>query len=62
MDEETRSYLQAYADGINAYAHSTSVLPLEFYLLWVTWEDWQVEDTLAQIAFFSFCIEFDWLY
>ena len=62
MDEETRSYLQAYADGVNAYAHGAQVLPLEFYLLWLTWEDWQVEDTLAQMAFFSFCLEFDWLY
>lgn len=61
-DEETRRYLQAYADGINTYARSSKLLPLEYYLFWLQWEDWTVEDTLSQINFLSFNLEFDWLY
>jgi penicillin amidase len=36
-DPETLKLLQAYADGINAYARSVKMLPFEFYLLWLDW-------------------------
>ena len=61
-DPETMKLLQAYADGINAYARSVKMLPFEFYLLWVNWEEWQVEDSISSIYFMSFSLEFDWLY
>jgi hypothetical protein len=35
---------------------------MEFYLFWMDWQDWSVEDTLAYINFFSFNLEFDWFY
>ena len=54
--------VQAYADGINAYAKNTKMLPFEFYLLWKDWDDWVVDDTLANINFLSFMLEFDWFY
>lgn len=54
--------LQAYADGINNYARTVKMLPFEFYLFWINWEDWTVEDTLAFINLMSFTLEFDWFY
>ena len=43
----TRQYLQAYADGVNAYLHSkssTSQLSLEYSILGLKIDDYQVED------------------
>jgi penicillin amidase len=62
LDSESRAYLQAYADGINDYAKSLKLLPFQFYLTWAPWEDWIVEDSIAQIGFMSFGLEFDWMY
>ena len=62
LDPETRSFLEAFSNGINDYARNARLLPLEFYLTWTEWEEWTVDDTLAQLAFFSFCLEFDWMY
>ena len=62
LDPESRAYLQAYADGINDYAKSLKLLPFQFYLTWAPWEDWTVEDSIAQIGFMSFGLEFDWMY
>lgn len=61
-DEQTVSLIQAYADGINQYARSLKMLPMEYYLFWIEWEDWTVEDTLAYINFLSFNLQFDWFY
>jgi len=54
--------VQAYANGINAYANSVKMLPFEFYLFWLNWEDWTIENSLSSIYFISFALEFDWLY
>ena len=61
-DKETLRLVQAYADGINAYANSVKMLPFEFYLFWVSWEDWTVQNSLSSIYFISFALEFDWMY
>jgi penicillin amidase len=46
-DPETRTLLQAYADGINAYVEShRNRLPLEFTILGVDPEPWTPVDTL----------------
>ncbi len=62
VDLETRVYLQAYADGINAYAKNVKLLPFEFYLFWIEWEDWTIEDTMANLAFMAWTLDFDWMY
>lgn len=43
---ETKSYLQAYSDGVNAYIgqHTPSEMSLEYTLLGLTGLDYQVED------------------
>ena len=55
-DPNTLKHLQAYADGINSYAKSVKMLPCEFYLLWLDWQDWTVEDTIASVTFISFSL------
>ena len=52
LDDETRSILQAYADGVNAYLVSHDNLGLEFELLGVQGikympEPWTIADTLG---------------
>lgn len=32
------------------------MLPFEFYLFWVSWDDWVIEDTLAIINLLSFTL------
>jgi penicillin G amidase len=61
-DAQTLKLLHAYADGINAYARSVKMLPFEFYLFWLPWEDWTVEDSIGSLSWMSFCLEFDWFY
>jgi penicillin amidase len=48
LDDETRTILQAYADGVNAYIDThRGRLPLEFTFLGVKPEPWTPIDTLA---------------
>lgn len=48
LDKQNRDYLQAYADGVNAFLDQCNDdLPLEFKLLGYQPEPWTVEDTLA---------------
>ncbi|CAI49480.1 peptidase S45 family protein [Natronomonas pharaonis DSM 2160] len=44
-DEETRTNVEAYADGVNAYADSNP-LPMEFAVAGYEPDPWQPEDTL----------------
>lgn len=62
MDKDTKRIVQSYCDGINDYVKSTFVLPLEFYVFWTNWEEWTLENTNSMLAFFSFNLEFDWMY
>lgn len=32
------------------------MLPFEFYLFWLNWDDWLIEDTLAIINLLSFTL------
>ena len=32
------------------------MLPFEFYLFWLNWDDWVIEDTLAIINLLSFTL------
>ena len=41
LDPETKTWVQAYCDGINAYVKHSKILPFEFYLTWTEWEEWK---------------------
>lgn len=47
LPDESRTLLQAYTDGINAWLASGASLPIEFSLLDYTPEPWQPADSLA---------------
>jgi penicillin amidase len=60
---ETRTLLEAYAAGVNAYveeATATGRLPVEFYLLGYTPEPWRVTDTLAVGKFMAYDLGGNW--
>jgi len=59
QDEETRSFLQAYADGINAFI-SQGKLPLEFTLLRYRPEPWIIADSLAWTKMMSWSLCVNW--
>jgi penicillin amidase len=61
-DNETRSYLEAYVRGINDYADSLKIWPLDFYVLWTTWEPFTTAHSHAMVALFSLTLEFDWMF
>ena len=46
-DAETRSLLEAYAAGVNAFLAARPVLPPEFWLLWSTPEPWSALDSIV---------------
>ncbi|MBA3530479.1 MAG: penicillin acylase family protein, partial [Ardenticatenales bacterium] len=47
LSSESKAYLQAYTDGVNAYMATNPTLPLEYQLLQVEWEPWEPAHTLA---------------
>jgi penicillin amidase len=48
VSPETRSALEAYSAGVNAFVHThADNLPIEFTLLGVGFEDWQPVDTIT---------------
>jgi hypothetical protein len=38
------------------------MLPFDFYLFWIDYEEWTIEDVLANNNLLSFSLEFDWFY
>lgn len=59
LSEETKSYLQAYANGINiGILHGR--LPIEFTLLGYHPEPWQISDSLAWIKMISWNLSVNW--
>ncbi|KRX07979.1 hypothetical protein PPERSA_10614 [Pseudocohnilembus persalinus] len=57
-----KSCLQAYSDGINDYVNSLSVLPYEFYLTQMSWEDWTIEDCIVQGKLLTWTVSVDHIY
>ncbi|MFQ5498801.1 MAG: penicillin acylase family protein [Candidatus Zixiibacteriota bacterium] len=51
LDYVTRSRLQAYCNGINAYQQLCRAMPFEFYILQIPVEPWTVENCLAVLSF-----------
>ena len=59
LDSESLALYQAFADGINDYAASATMLPLEFWLTWSQFEKFTVLDTLVSAKFVAFFLTFD---
>jgi penicillin amidase len=62
MDDDMRAFLQAYADGVNAFIDShRDRLPLEFTILGVDPETWTPVDTLAwgKVMSYELCANYD---
>ncbi|CAD8144589.1 unnamed protein product [Paramecium pentaurelia] len=53
LSEEARIHLQSYADGINDGVKSLQILPIEFKILGLQFQDWQIFDTVAFIKLMS---------
>jgi acyl-homoserine lactone acylase PvdQ len=62
MDPQTRSYVESYVQGINDYAKSIKIWPIEFYLFWTSWENFTPAHVNSMMALFSLTLEFDWMF
>lgn len=61
LDAETRSLIDSYVAGINAYIQANpGRLSAEFNLLRVVPEAWQVEDVIALFKLFSWSLSVNW--
>ena len=60
LGEEVRSYLQAYADGVNAYRREAQRrLPLEYRLAAETPQPWEMVDSAVILEYMSFLLSFN---
>jgi len=60
LSDEAKAVLQAYADGVNAYASTHPVLPLEYQLLQADWEPWEPVHTLAWAKMMQWDLSSNW--
>ena len=58
-NSEFINIIRAYIDGINFYAKNF-VLPIEYKLFGVKFEEWKLEDSIAILNFNSFGLGHDW--
>jgi len=60
LDQATRTALQAYADGVNAYLDERHWLPVEYYLLGAGPEPWQPQDSLVWLKTLAWNLSGNW--
>jgi penicillin amidase len=60
LDTETRSLLQAYAAGVNAFLGSKPVLPIEFCMTGVNPEPWTPADSLGWVKMMAWDLGGNW--
>lgn len=53
LSTNARLHLQAYADGINDGLKSLTILPIEFKILRIDFEEWKIIDSVAFIKLMS---------
>lgn len=56
-----REHIQAYCDGINDFVKQTLMLPFEFWLLGITFEDYTPYHAMAYHKFLNFALSMDWI-
>jgi len=60
MPSEEHDYIQAYADGVNDYVKKLTVLPVEFLITGVKFEDWRPSDTILILKLMEFSLTLKW--
>ncbi len=60
LSPANRSFLSAYADGINAYVSNARLLPIEFTLMDIDFAPWKVKDSLLIFKLLSFVMSAHW--
>ncbi|HVL35173.1 MAG TPA: penicillin acylase family protein, partial [Burkholderiales bacterium] len=60
LEAETRTHLEAYAAGVNAFLAARRVLPPEFWLLRVRPEPWTPADSLSLIKLMALDLDGNW--
>jgi penicillin amidase len=60
LDGDTRSALEAYAAGVNAFLASQPVLPVEFQVLRVKPEPWKPEHTIGWMMVMAWDLSGNW--
>ena len=58
--QEEKDLLQAFSDGINDYVHKLTVLPMEFQITGVKFEDWTPADTFLMLKLMEFSLILKW--
>jgi len=58
LDEETRTKLQAYAEGVNFCVSKMKSLPFEYQILRKQFEEWTVLDALCVVSFQTWFSDF----
>jgi penicillin amidase len=60
LDAETRSLLESYAAGVNAFLASKPVLPIEFWMTGVSPEPWTPADSLSWVKMMAWDLGGNW--
>lgn len=60
--QELKSCLNAFNTGVNEYVRSLKVLPMEFLITGMKWEDWKVEDIYLMQKIVSFQMIYDYVF
>jgi penicillin amidase len=60
LDADTRTHLEAYAAGVNAYLAADPVLPPEFHVFRVKPEAWKPEHSLAWLLVMAWDLSSNW--
>ncbi len=60
LSPANKSFLQAYADGVNAYVKTARIFPIEFKLIGMDFAPWTVKDSLHVFKLLSFMMASHW--
>ena len=60
MPTEEQDYIQAFADGVNDYVKKLQVLPVEFLVTGVKFEEWKPYDTIVMLKLMEFSLTLKW--
>lgn len=58
--DHVRTALQAFADGINDYVRSLRVMPIDYYLFGMGFEEWVISDSYLMVEVSAACMIMDY--
>ena len=47
LEQRDREIIESYVKGVNDAVRDMKVLPLEFWILWIGFEEWTIKDVLT---------------